>query len=304
MKFIHPVKAILSNVNSHTNCFNFCLKKSLSTPVESHMNIFNASSHCIPHPDKRATGGEDAVFTSSRILVVADGVGGWSEKGIDPSKYPKNLVKNIEINFKEKTPLYEANPFDLLCDSVGMTHDEGSTTCCVITLDEKKPLLYSSYIGDSGFLHIRRVRDIDSNKLDLKVINRTIEQNKSFNYPYQVGKEGDPPTDALSMICEVQDNDIIVAGSDGLFDNLHTDQILDCIRPFLSFGDKILDPSLVAEIIARQAFDFSNNVTWDSPFAQKARSNFFEYLGGKDDDITVIVGQIFINNKIVKEFDN
>lgn len=45
----------------------------------------------IPHPEKVAKGGEDAWFASESLLVVADGVGGWNSKGIDPSLYSKFL---------------------------------------------------------------------------------------------------------------------------------------------------------------------------------------------------------------------
>lgn len=33
----------------------------------------------IPHPEKVHKGGEDALFADKKILVVADGVGGWAE---------------------------------------------------------------------------------------------------------------------------------------------------------------------------------------------------------------------------------
>ena len=34
----------------------------------------------LPHPQKRATGGEDAWFIGNNIVGVADGVGGWARK--------------------------------------------------------------------------------------------------------------------------------------------------------------------------------------------------------------------------------
>ena len=41
------------------------------------------SSACgLPHPQKRATGGEDAWFISDDTVGVADGVGGWARKVI------------------------------------------------------------------------------------------------------------------------------------------------------------------------------------------------------------------------------
>ena len=43
----------------------------------------------IPHDKKRAKGGEDAFLASSDLLVVADGVGGWASKGVDPALFSK-----------------------------------------------------------------------------------------------------------------------------------------------------------------------------------------------------------------------
>lgn len=54
-------------------------------------------SHMIPHPDKAHRGGEDAYYNSTRMLVVADGVGGWNNQGIDPSKYSRFLCAVYNI---------------------------------------------------------------------------------------------------------------------------------------------------------------------------------------------------------------
>lgn len=52
---------------------------------------FLYGSHMIPHPEKAYKGGEDAMFTSDNVLVVADGVGGWADQGVDPGLYSKKL---------------------------------------------------------------------------------------------------------------------------------------------------------------------------------------------------------------------
>jgi hypothetical protein len=46
-------------------------------------------------------------------------------------------------------------------------------------------------------------------------------------------------------------------GSDGLWDNLFDIKIIELIRPFLRESDDLLDPELVAEIIATEAERFS-----------------------------------------------
>ena len=46
---------------------------------------------------------------------------------------------------------------------------------------------------------------------------------------------------------------MIVLASDGLFDNLFDVKIIELVRPFIRDRDEILDPQLVAEIIAKEA---------------------------------------------------
>ena len=62
---------------------------------------------------------------------------------------------------------------------------------------------------------------------------------------------------ADTNVHDIQDNDIIVVGSDGLFDNLFDVKIIELLRPFVRERDDILDPGLVAEIIAKEAEKYS-----------------------------------------------
>ena len=78
-------------------------------------------------------------------------------------------------------------------------------------------------------------------------------------------------------------------GSDGLWDNMFEVKILDLIRPFIRDTDDILDPELVSEIIALEAEKYSNQMNYDSPFSKAAKKAYYDFNGGKPDDITVIV---------------
>lgn len=53
----------------------------------------------IPHDDKRYKGGEDAYTTSPKLIAVADGVGGWADRGVDPGLFSKQLCKDIQAIF-------------------------------------------------------------------------------------------------------------------------------------------------------------------------------------------------------------
>ena len=50
----------------------------------------------IPKFNKIEKGGEDAFVAKEKLIVVADGVGGWVSSGIDPGLFSKKLCKNIE----------------------------------------------------------------------------------------------------------------------------------------------------------------------------------------------------------------
>jgi protein phosphatase PTC7 len=49
-----------------------------------------------PHPDKVWKGGEDALFVSKNVIVIADGVGGWIKHGIDSGEYARKLIAIIK----------------------------------------------------------------------------------------------------------------------------------------------------------------------------------------------------------------
>ena len=68
----------------------------------------------------------------------------------------------------------------MIIDSHGMTKAIGSTTCCILTIDEQKPTVNTSYIGDSGYAIYRK--DTQDNKLQTIYVSE--EQQKSFNFPY------------------------------------------------------------------------------------------------------------------------
>ena len=48
-----------------------------------------------------------------------------------------------------------------------------------------------------------------------------------------MGTGGDNPADAEEEMHEVMNNDILVMGTDGLFDNLFDVRIIEILRPFI-----------------------------------------------------------------------
>jgi len=253
-------------------------------------NHFKYGVCSIPHPDKVKKGGEDANYTSDSLIAIADGVGGWAAFNIDPALYSKELCKNIEQLHSKNPKNYEKNPKKLIEDSAEKTMSIGSSTCLILSMNEMNPILYSSYIGDSGFLILRKIAH------HFQIVFRSIEHCRSFNFPYQIGSSGDSPRMALDQEHHIENNDIIIAGSDGLFDNLDDEKIVSCVLQFVDYGDKLIDVNLIAEALAEAAYQISIDPKTDSKFALKAKKNKFKFRGGKKDDITVIVAQVELMN--------
>ena len=63
----------------------------------------------------------------------------------------------------------------------------GSSTCVITSIDKEAPILYTSNLGDSGYLLLRKSDD------ELISVYRSKEQTHGFNFPYQIGTGGDDP---------------------------------------------------------------------------------------------------------------
>lgn len=79
---------------------------------------FLHGAHMIPHPEKAYKGGEDAMFASENVLVVADGVGGWADQGVDPGLYSKKLCEIIGQKVNKSFKDYVDDPQKLLVEAV------------------------------------------------------------------------------------------------------------------------------------------------------------------------------------------
>jgi serine/threonine protein phosphatase PrpC len=56
---------------------------------------FSHKTVIIPADEKINRAGEDAAEASEDFLVLADGVGGWANQGIDPGFYSRHLVSQL-----------------------------------------------------------------------------------------------------------------------------------------------------------------------------------------------------------------
>jgi len=79
----------------------------------------------------------------------------------------------------------------------------------------------------------------------------------------KVGTHGEQPEHADEYRgIQVMKNDVIVLGTDGLFNAVEDEQLLKCVYPFVKHSDEILDLELVAEMIA----NFANRLLYNEYF--------------------------------------
>ncbi|GMI91240.1 hypothetical protein like AT4G16580 [Hibiscus trionum] len=234
----------------------------------------------LPHPDKEDTGGEDAHFicVDEQAIGIADGVGGWADVGVDSGQYSRELMSNTVSAIKEE-PKGSIDPARVLEKAHSSTKAKGSSTACVIALTNQG--LHAINLGDSGFMVIR----------DGCTIFRSPVQQHDFNFTYQLesGSNGDLPNTGQIFAVAVAPGDVIIAGTDGLFDNLYNNEITAVVVHAVRAG---FGPQVTAQKIAALARERAQARDRQTPFSTAAQDAGFRYYGGKLDDITVVVSYI------------
>lgn len=91
----------------------------------------------------------------------------------------------------------------------------------------------------------------------------------------------------------VSPGDVIIAGTDGLFDNLYNNEVTAVVVHAVRAG---LGPQVTAQKIAALARQRALDRNRQTPFSAAAQDAGFRYYGGKLDDITVVVSYITISN--------
>ena len=249
-------------------------------------NHLIASGWSIPAPEKKDKGGEDAYYTSNRAVAIADGVGGWTELGVDPGKYSRELMAQIEAALNNLPENSRHHPEAVITKAASLNKEIGSSTCSLVILDPVKPFMYTGNIGDSGFIVLR------GNDKDVEIAHRSTVVIHGFNFPFQIGTNGDAPKSGHYEVMEVKDKDVIVMFTDGVSDNLYETKILSLVKPFVQLAEAP-DLEKIAEMVCKIAYEHSVDTRGPSPFADAAKkSKAGRWRGGKPDDITVVIAQI------------
>ncbi|KAJ8609296.1 hypothetical protein MRB53_039171 [Persea americana] len=196
----------------------------------------------------RPDSGEDAYFistvgndTNTIALGVCDGVGGWSEQGINPADFSHGMcsymaehaLKSGGSSEDTKEPLHPKQLLHIGYDKILQDSQvkAGGATACVAIADSTGRIRTAN-LGDSGFIHIRLG----------SVHQYSTAQTHAFNTPFQLSKTpheilmqaamfggmplNDSPDRADISDHQLQHGDIVVFATDGVWDNLSSQDIL------------------------------------------------------------------------------
>lgn len=279
---------------------------------------FAAAASLIPRQGKLL---EDAHFLESNMLGVADGVGGWRGLGVDSGKFAAELIHACKVQSLDTwslvhTPLSSseedtASPYSYLLPVAerALKTVEACGSCTVLLCAIHSGLLEILNLGDSKAVLVRFTDGRPS------VVMHTTTMQHTFNTPFQVSKSlslsqqerllrSCPPEKAkvlaktLSHLINdgfnqahiytvrVKVGDLLLVGSDGLWDNLYEREVLEILSAGASCEH-------LARLLTRRAYQRSISPA-KTPFEDEAVATFGQcaWKGGKQDDITVIAAWI------------
>jgi len=138
---------------------------------------------------KKGMIGDDAWFVASKnsadVLGVADGVGGWRDMGVDPSKFSSNLMRTCKriveqgmiacdsgATSTESTDRLKT-PIEILTASYQALLENknqaliGSSTACIIVFNRDSNYLHTANLGDSGFVVVRSNKIVHRSRVNI-----------------------------------------------------------------------------------------------------------------------------------------
>lgn len=261
-----------------------------------------------PSPAMKSPTGEDNLFVSKKLedgsvaIGVADGVGGWAEAGYDSSAISRELCNFLQKRFEEHGSNSGLSPKDLLQDAFKdvLASDKveiGGTTACLGILTPNYKLKVAN-LGDSWCGVFR----------NYELINETKFQTHNFNTPFQLAKIPhhiikqaelqnrryiiDSPNDADTYTWDLEKGDLILFATDGVTDNVVSEDIGRFLKDKFELNSSI---SLgdVSQALVDNVVRVSKDTNYPSSFAQElSKLTGLKYLGGKEDDITIILVRV------------
>lgn len=249
--------------------------------------------------------GDDAMLVSPTLMAVADGVSGWESKGEQCSSgiWARSMLETLSRLMTEyklsHTPhhLNKRDIEEILDDSYLHTSHlmdlqglKGSSTL-ILGMLSGDTLKFIS-IGDSKIYVIR----------DKEIVKTNQEQMVDYLCPQQIGTQtlNVLPSEMVSVDeIKLEPEDIIVACSDGISDNIYDWEILQFLDEFLNFKKDNMR-TVANKILAKcklVAFDDSAYTPYNEKVNNLPSNRFGKNysLGGKLDDMSLCIAKVVPN---------
>lgn len=284
---------------------------SFSDPLSTHNRSRDRRSYVNGEMIRGITNGDDAVLVGENFIGANDGVGAWATREKGHAALWSRLILHFWALEAERDSSVclaaasssEPNPVEYLQKAYEQTITatsspnewNGTTTACAALLHYNTheashgPLLYVTNLGDSQCLVMR--------PKDEKIVYKTTEQWHWFDCPRQLGTNSPdtPNANAVMDKIEIEENDVVLAMSDGVVDNLWEHEVvqnvIDSIRKWESGegGDAVGDRAggagggmlFVAEELVKAARNIAVDPYAESPFMERAVEEGLAMEGGQ-----------------------
>lgn len=304
---------------------------SFSEPLSTHNRSRDRRAFVNGELIRGYTNGDDAVYVSDNFIGANDGVGAWSTRPgghagfVQSSVFLQFILKihslwsRLILHFWaleterdaciQRAPgeTFEPNPVEYLQKAFEQTIEataepnkwQGTTTAAGAQLHFLRngadthlpatPVLYVTNLGDSQVLVLR--------PRDQELVYKTTEQWHWFDCPRQLGTNSPdtPRTDAVMDKVEIEENDVVLAMSDGVIDNLWEHEIIEnvtnSIRKWESgeggvkngkrLGGAGGGMQFVAEELMKAAKTIAQDPFAESPFMEHAIEEGLAMEGGR-----------------------
>jgi len=264
------------------------------------------------------TNGDDALLVSDNLIGTNDGVGAWAKKERGHAPLWSRLILHFQAVAAEEdgyggedgtpdTVRYLSAAYAQTKAAVGEPENEwfGTTTASSALLHYVKenstlrPVVYVTQLGDSKVMVVRPE--------EKRILFETEEQWHYFDCPRQLGTNSPdtPEGNAVVSTVEVQEDDIVLAMSDGVTDNLWEHEIADtAVKSLNEWKEKVSTGEIgqdigeggsyaegmryVAQELVLAARKIAEDPFAESPFMERGVEEGLAIEGGKPDDISVV----------------
>jgi protein phosphatase PTC7 len=167
---------------------------------------------------------------------------------------------------------------------------------CVPHKEGTRPLLYVTNLGDSQVLVVRPSQE--------RILFKTADQWRCFDCPLQLGtnSKDQPHTDAVPSKIELEENDIVLAVSDGVSDNLWEHDLLTILLSSMrqweagEGGDANGGCMVfVAKQLLKAALSVAQDPFAESPYMGRAVDEGLSMEGGRHSGKATVDGTLTLN---------